>query len=280
MMKKAMRYLAIAALVGTVAQAATVATVNGKAITSDEVNKVLMEGTQGRFSSLPEEKQKELTQRVIDGMISQELVYDDAKKNGVLESETYKKELADIMERIQKQLAAKVWEQNEFDKIKVGEKEVKAYFDKNPDEFVEKEKVHARHILVKTEAKANELIGKLKSKKGDALKTTFIELAKTESTGPSAPKGGDLGFFPQGQMVPAFNDAAFAMKEGTITTTPVKSQFGYHIIYLEEKQPGKKLGFDEVKNFIEQRLKMDAFKAHMEKKMEALKKKAKITFAK
>ena len=81
-------------------------------------------------------------------------------------------------------------------------------------------------------------------------------------------------------MVPAFNDAAFAMKQGTITTTPVKSQFGYHIIYLEDKKEGKKLGYDEVKNFIEQRLKMDAFKAHMEKKMEALKKEAKITFAK
>lgn len=178
------------------------------------------------------------------------------------------------------QLAAKVWEQQQFESIKVDAKEVKAYFDANADEFIDKEKVHARHILMKNSEDAEAIIKSLKNLTGDKLKAEFIALAKSKSTGPSAAKGGDLGYFPRGQMVPSFNDAAFAMREGTVSTEPVQSQFGYHIIYLEDKVAAKKMGFDEVKNFIEQRLKMDKFKAYMDKKMSALKSKAKITYAK
>ena len=125
---------------------------------------------------------------------------------------------------------------------------------------------------------AKAIITRLNGLKGDKLKEKFIEIAKAESTGPSAPKGGDLGYFAPGQMVPSFNDAAFSMKKGTITTTPVKSQFGYHIIYLEDKKEGKTLAYADVSNFIEQRLQAQKFEAHLKDKIEALKKDAKITF--
>jgi len=276
-MNTTLKAIALTALISSMSYAATVVTVNGKTISDEEVNRVLMEGTQGRFNQLPKEKQDELRKRITDGLITQELVYQDAKKSGVLKSKEYQTERAAMMERIDRQLAAKVWEKQQFDKVTVSDKEVKAYYDNNPQEFVEKEKVHARHILVKTESKAKELIGQLKVLKGKALKEKFIELAKTESTGPSGPKGGDLGFFPQGQMVPAFNDEVFKMDVGSITQTPVKSQFGYHIIYLEEKKQGKQLSFDEVKSFIDQRLKIEKFKKDMEVKMKALKDAAKIT---
>lgn len=262
------------------ASAAVLATVNGDEITSEEVNKVLMEGTQGRFDSLPADKQNELRQRIIEGMIAQELVYDDAQRTGVLDSKDYKQELQVLMDRMKVQLAAKIWEQNQFESIKVDAKEVKAYYDANPDEFIDKEKIHARHILVKTPAEADAIIKSMKGLSGDKLKNEFIAQAKSKSTGPSAAKGGDLGYFPRGQMVPSFNDAAFAMKEGSISTSPVQSQFGYHIIYIEDKKAAKKLGFDEVKNFIEQRLKMDKFKAYMEKKMNDLRSRAKINYTK
>lgn len=262
------------------AAASIVATVDGTQITSDEVNQVLMEGTQGRFNTLPKAKQDELRKRIVEGMIAQELVYTDAKKSGVLTSKEYKDELAEVMKRVEKQLASKVWEKQQFDKIKVSDAEIKKYFDSHTNEFVEKEKVHARHILVKTEEEAKSIIDDLKSKKGDALKTAFAEAAKKFSTGPSGPKGGDLGSFPRGQMVPEFNDKVFSMKVGTITTEPVKTQFGYHIIYLEEKMKGKKLSFDEVKSFIEQKLKMEKFKEAMEQKMKALTDAAKITYGK
>ncbi|MDD5118670.1 MAG: SurA N-terminal domain-containing protein, partial [Sulfuricurvum sp.] len=133
-------------LSGASASAAVLATVNGDEITSDEVNKVLLEGTQGRFDSLPSEKQNELRQRIIEGMIAQELVYDDAQKTGVLDTKEYKQELENLVSRLKVQLAAKVWEQQQFESIKIDAKEVKAYFDANPDEFVDKEKIHARHI--------------------------------------------------------------------------------------------------------------------------------------
>ncbi|MDD2780321.1 peptidylprolyl isomerase [Sulfuricurvum sp.] len=262
------------------ASATVLVTVNGDEITSEEVNKVLMEGTQGRFDSLPADKQNELRQRIIEGMIAQELVFDDAKRTGVLESKEYKQELEKLVDRLKIQLAAKVWEQEQFEAIKVDAREVKSYFDANPDEFVDKEKIRARHILVKTEAEAQAVIRSMKALSGEKLKNEFITQAKSKSTGPSAAKGGDLGYFPRGQMVPSFNDAAFAMKEGTISTAPVQSQFGYHVIYVEDKKVAKKLSFEEVKNFIEQRLKMDKFKATMEKKMSSLREKAKITYTK
>ena len=278
-MKLIVKTLMAATLISVGASAAVLATVNGKTITSDEVNAVLMEGTQGRFTSLPKEKQDELQHRVVDGLIMQELVYEAAKKEGILTSPEYKKEFDDIVQRIEKQLSAKIWQEKILDGIKVSDKQIKEYYDTHGDEFEQKEKVHARHILVKTEDEAKKIIAEMKGLSGDALKEKFIEEAKEKSTGPSGPKGGDLGFFQQGQMVPEFNDAVFNMKVGAITTTPVKTQFGYHIIYLEEKQPGKKATLEEAKPFIEQRLKQEAFQQELDAKTKALKESAKITYS-
>ncbi len=275
-----MKKIVLAIAAASAVYAATVVTVNGKNITDTQIQEVLMQGTQGRFDQLPDDKKAEISQRVIDGLISQELIYADAKKEGVLESTEYKNELANVMERVKVQLASKVWEKRQFDKVKVNEKDIKAYYKANPEEFTEKSKVRASHILVKTEDEAKAIIKEIGSLKDGALNAKFAELAKTKSTGPSGPKGGDLGFFGQGQMVPAFNDAAFAMKKGEVSKTPVKSQFGYHVILVTDKQDAKNLSFDEVKGFIEQKLKVEAFKEQMQAKMEELKKKATITFAK
>ncbi len=275
-----MKKVILAIAVASAAYAGTVVTVNGKKISDQEVQEVLMQGTQGRFDQLPAEKKEELSQRVIDGLISQELVFADAKKQGILESTEYKNELANVMERIQVQLASKVWEKRQFDKIKVNEKDVKAYFKAHPEEFSEKSKVRASHILLKTETEANAVTKELAALKNGALNAKFAELAKSKSTGPSGPKGGDLGFFGQGQMVPAFNDAVFAMKKGELTKKPVKTQFGYHVILVTDKQEAKNLPYEEVKGFIEQKLKVESFKEQMQVKMQELKKNAKISFTK
>lgn len=277
-MKLVLKTVMVAALIGTAASAAVMATVNGKTITTDEVNAVLMEGTQGRFSTLPKTKQDELQKRVVDGLIMQELVFEAAKKEGILESDMYKKEYKDIAKRIEKQLAAKVWQQQMLEAVKVDDKAVKAYYDAHPEEFEQKEKVHARHILVKTQGEAEKIIAGLKGLSGDKLQAKFIDEAKAKSTGPSGPKGGDLGFFSQGQMVPEFNDAVFNMKIGEITPKPIKTQFGYHVIYLEEKQAGKKATLNEAKPFIIQRLKQEQFQKEMDEKTKALKDAAKITY--
>ncbi len=271
-----MKKVILAIAVASAAYAGTVVTVNGKKISDQEVQEVLMQGTQGRYNQLPADKQAELSEKVIDGLITQELVFADAKKQGILESTEYKNELANVMERIQVQLASKVWEKRQFDKVKVNEKDVKAYFTSHPEEFSEKSKVRASHILLKTEAEAKAITKELMGLKGGALNAKFAELAKSKSTGPSGPKGGDLGFFAQGQMVPAFNDAAFAMKKGEVTASPVKSQFGFHVILVTDKQEAKNLPYTEVKGFIEQKLKVENFKEQMQEKMAALKKSATI----
>lgn len=101
------------------------------------------------------------------------------------------------------------------------------------------EEVRARHILLETEEKAREVLADIR---GGA---DFAEAAKTHSTGPSGPRGGDLGFFQAGQMVPEFSDAAFAMQAGDVSE-PVQTQFGWHLIKVEERRAAPAPAFEEV----------------------------------
>jgi len=262
--------------VGSIAAAQTLVTVNGTPITDQEVEMTLMQATQGRFDQLPADKQELFKQQVLQQLVGKELAYEDAKKSGILNSKEFKTEFEKVKQRIQKDLAVQMWQKKMLDKIAISDKELKDYYKNNKEEFVQQESVHARHILVKTKEEAQKIIAQLKSLSGMPLKEKFIELAKKDSIGPSASRGGDLGFFAKGQMVPAFDKKVFSMKVGSITTEPVKTQFGYHVIYLEDKKEAATRSFDEVKGFIEQRLKMEKFKEVMNKKMEELHKKAVI----
>lgn len=275
-MTKATKLLYTLLFTATLSSAQTLVTVNGAAITQEDVDSALMNATQGRFNQVPADKQAEFRQQVLQQLIGTELVYGDAKKIGVLDSKEFKAEYAKVQERVKKQLAIQVWQKQQLDKVKISDKELKNYYNKNKEEFNEKESVHARHILVKTEDEAKKIVLELKPLSGNALKDRFVSLAKSKSTGPSGPKGGDLGYFAQGQMVPAFNDTVFKMKVGTITKTPVKTQFGFHVIYLEDKKNLTVRKFDEVKTVIDQRLKMEKFKVVMKTTMDDLQKKATI----
>ncbi|MFA6191543.1 MAG: peptidyl-prolyl cis-trans isomerase [Sulfurimonas sp.] len=275
-MKTRTKILSAILLAGSLLNAQGLVTVNGVEITQKDVDTELMNATQGRFNQVPADKQAEFRKQVLDQLVAKELVFGDAKETGILKSKEFEEEYEKVKERIKKELAIQVWQKKELDKVVVSEKELKEYYDKNKEEFNEKESVHARHILVKTEEEAKAVIAELKSLKGEALKNKFIETATAKSTGPTGEKGGDLGYFAQGQMVPAFNDKVFSMEVGTITTEPVQTQFGYHVIYLEDKKPETARAFTEVKSFIDQRLKMEKFKSVMKTKMEALQKKATI----
>ncbi len=279
-MNKMSKIVSALLLVSTIAVAAptneTLVTVNGKAITQTDVDSALMNATQGRFNQVPEDKQAEFRKQVLEQLIAKELVFEDAKKTGILKSKDFIDEYAKVQERVKEDLAIQVWQKRELDKVVISPKETEDYYNNNKEEFNEKESVHARHILLKTEEDAKAVIVDMKDLKGDALKDKFIELAKSKSTGPTGPKGGDLGFFTKGQMVPEFNEKVFSMNIGTITTEPVKTQFGFHVIYLEEKKPEKIRAFAEVKEFIEQRLKLEKFKTVVKDKMENLRKQATI----
>jgi len=275
-MNKVTMLLSALLLTSSMASAETLVTVNGKAITQEDVNTELMSATQGRLNQIPADRQAAFRKQVLQNLIGKELIYDDAKKSGIMSTQEYKTEYKKLENRMKKELAVQVWQKKLLDTVKISDKELKDYYKKNKDEFNEKESVHARHILVKTEAEANKIIAQLKGLSGEKLKAKFIELAKKDSTGPSAAKGGDLGFFTKGQMVPAFNEKVFSMNKGQVTLKPVKTQFGYHVIYVEDKKPAMTRSFDEVKPFIEQRLKMEKFKTVIKEKMDKLQKKASI----
>lgn len=101
------------------------------------------------------------------------------------------------------------------------------------------EEVEARHILVRSREEAQALIKQI------ADGADFAELAKKNSVGPSASSGGSLGFFQRGQMVPAFEDAAFALSPGGVSAEPVESKFGWHVIKVEQKRPVQAPSFEE-----------------------------------
>jgi peptidyl-prolyl cis-trans isomerase C len=109
------------------------------------------------------------------------------------------------------------------------------------DQHKPEEQIHARHILVDTKEAAEKIIADLKAGK------SFEELA-TQSKDPSGQNGGDLGFFGKGQMVPPFETAAFALQPGQFTQEPVQSEFGWHVIKLEEKRLSEPPPFDQVKD--------------------------------
>ena len=117
------------------------------------------------------------------------------------------------------------------------------------DDFIKEQpdvqEAKAAHILVEDEAVATEIITKLKDG-GD-----FAELAKEYSTDNTAENGGDLGYFAKTDVVPEFAEAAYALKEGAITQEPVQTQFGFHVIKLEEKRERPKPTFEEAKQFLQ-----------------------------
>ena len=277
-MTTAQKILSSLLITGTLASAQTLAMVNGTPITQEDVNSALMQATQGRLAQIPADKQQQFRQQVLQQLIQRELVFEDAKKSGILKSPEFKSEFQKIQEKIKKDLAIQLWQKKQLQNIKVSEKELRDYYNKNKQQFHQPEMVHARHILVKTKEEAQQIIDILKSTPKNLIKEKFIALARSKSTGPSAKNGGDLGYFAQGQMVPAFNDKVFSMKVGTITQEPVKTQFGYHVIYLEDKKPATTRSFNAIKPFIEQRLKMEKFQKIIAQKIQELQKKANIKY--
>lgn len=155
--------------------------------------------------------------------------------------------------------------------VHVTDADVKAFYDKNHAMFDKPEQVRARHILVADDATAKQVLAKLKAG------GKWDELAKQYSTDPSTKdKGGELGFFGKGQMVPQFQAAAFGAKVGQ-TVGPVKSPFGYHIIQVEEKKPATKATFASTKDQIRKQLVQQQEQQQIPQFLQQLRSQAKIT---
>jgi peptidyl-prolyl cis-trans isomerase C len=198
-----------------------VAKLNGEDIYLDEVLRLV--------EKLPEEIRQQPLEtyfdRLIDDIVDSRLAAAAGNEAGLTNDERVIEQMSIAAQRV----LAEAWINSELRKSITDEAVQQAY-----DIFVADEQsrheVRARHILVKEKAEAEAVIAELQ---GGA---DFAELAKKRSTGPSGPNGGDLGYFPRGAMVPAFENAAFALAAGSFTQTPVQTQFGWHIILVEEKR--------------------------------------------
>ena len=221
-----------------------VATVDGENIYSSDV--VML------FQTLPEQYRQaglgQMAAQIVERLIEQTLVSNAARKSGLTETAEVKRRIKVLSDGVLQQmyLESKISEQLTDDALKAAYREQIAGA-KHPEE------IRARHILVKTEAEAKKIIAEL-ADKGD-----FAAAAKKHSTGPSGVKGGDLGFFSDGMMVPEFSKAAFALKAGEFTKAPVKTQFGWHIIKLEERRKAEAAPFNEVAPKLRQELGRKAY---------------------
>jgi len=246
-------------------------TVNGEKITEDEIAQTL--GQPGlTFDSL----NPEMKQRVLDMVVDRKLLMQYAKTKKIEDRAEFKEK----MEMLKKELMLNLWIEDEIKKIEdsIKEADIKAEYEKNKDSYKVPAELKARHILVEKEEDAKAIIDELSKAKD--VKAEFIKLAKEKSTGPSGPNGGDLGWFPLDRMVPEFSEAANKLKKGTFTKTPVKTQFGYHVILLDDRKAESTKKFDEVKEQIRQKLNREKFNAFMDEKVATLKKDAKIDLVK
>jgi peptidyl-prolyl cis-trans isomerase C len=241
-----------------------IAKVNNSVISEDDFLKeisLIPEWARKNFSG------KEGKERFLKELINKELIYQDAINRGLQND----RELAEKIEEFRKMSLLTIVLKKEIEeKAEVTESETKEFYDGNTDNFKTGEEVRARHILVDTEEKANDILSSII--KGES----FAELAKTFSMDKgSAQNGGDLGFFSRGKMIPEFEETAFSLKKGEVSK-PVKTTYGYHLIETTDKREGSQIQFEEAKENIKNQLVKEKQKTLFESYIETLKNKTDI----
>lgn len=289
-----------------------VARVNGTEITgskvADAMTSVVRQNPQLGAMMTSDESRNQFRSKVVEQLISTELLSQAGRKlkikdmnqqvddkfkklrEGFKTQEDFQAALsqqnikeADVRKEIEKGIRIQQLIDDKVKKnISIPEKEVRSFYDENRDKFEEPESVKASHILIKSDKDTDKAQDKKARKKIDALlKQTrngedFAKLARENSEDPSVEKnGGDLGYFRHGQMVPEFEEAAFALKPGEISDV-VKSSFGYHIIKCEDKKAKHLIPFEEVKERIGQYLENRAVQSKLAEYIESLKKVGKV----
>jgi len=208
-----------------------VAVVNGHEIKTSEVE-MAAEDILGQLPDLPPKLRYPF---IVEYLVERHLLAQAAVKEGIAESEEYKRRLALYQ--------AKALRDAYFAQVitpTVTEDEMKKAYEDEASKIVQTERVRARHILVNSEQEAKDILVKLN--KGEK----FEDVAKKYSLDGSKDYGGDLGYFSEGEMVPEFSKAAFALQPGQISQ-PVKTDFGWHIIRVDDRKKGAAQPYDQVK---------------------------------
>jgi peptidyl-prolyl cis-trans isomerase C len=216
------------------------AKVNGQAIHASDV-KAAAETLPAQARNMPPQQ---LFPMLLDQLVDAQALLVEAKKTGLDKDPDVQRSMQMAQDRaLESSLLNKVV------RPQVTEEAVKARYEQQYNGKSGEAEVHARHILVGDEATAKKIIAELK-KGGD-----FAALSKQYSKDPSAAQqGGDLGFFKKTDMVPEFADAAFALKDKEVTPTPVKTQFGYHVIQTLEHRTSAPPPFEQVRDELRQQM--------------------------
>ncbi|MCO6392555.1 peptidylprolyl isomerase [Aliihoeflea aestuarii] len=210
---------------------AVVATINGEDVTEGDLE-LALQGLEQQFAQLSPEQRRAAA---LSALIEIRLLADRAEEEGLADGDEFQRQMTFLRERalhsafIEQTIAAGVTDE-----------EVRARYDQEIANAPTGEEVRARHIIVETEEEAQALIEQLD---GGA---DFEELAREHSTDGAAAQGGDLGYFAQGQMVPEFEQAAFAMDAGAYSAEPIQTQFGWHVIKVEDKRQQQPPAFEQV----------------------------------
>lgn len=234
------------------------AVVGGKQIYESELEAALASmGQRGQSYNNPQGRAVLLEQ-----LISRKLFLMDAQKNLYEREPAFKEQLAQVKEDMLTNYAI----QKSVERVRVTEDEIKKFYDENPDQFVGGTTYNASHILVAEEATAKDILAKIQ-----AGEVSFEDAARENSTCPSGAQGGELGDFGKGQMVPEFEAACEAMEAGEISSAPVQSQFGWHLIQLNKKESGGVMKFADVKQDIHDALLGQKQQAAYQSKLNQLK---------
>jgi peptidyl-prolyl cis-trans isomerase C len=234
-----------------------VATVDGQEITAGAVA-LFFQSLPPQYREMPLEQ---VFPQLVERLVDQKLIAAAAKKTGIADRPDVQARFRMLREGMLNQLYM-----DERLTAGITDEKLRDAYQKMVALEPKKEEVRARHILVKTKDEALAIIAQI-GKGAD-----FIALAKAKSTGPSGRNGGDLGFFAAGQMVPPFSEAAFGLKKGEVTRDPVKTQFGWHVIKVEDRRFSGSRRFEEVADALRQQM----TEAIFEQEVQALRAKAKI----
>jgi peptidyl-prolyl cis-trans isomerase C len=284
-----------------------VAKVNGEDIKKEDFDQMIKGMEMQAGQQIPPDRRDEILRNALDQLIVYRLLSQESKARGLKVEETdVDAKVKEVRDRFQTQAAFEAALKQRgmtVDDLKKearadlvvsklvdaevatvpgpSDAEAKDFYAKNPDRFKQDESIRASHILIRVDEKAD---GAAKAKAKATIETVlkkakagedFGKLAQQYSQDGSAAQGGDLGYFPRGQMVPAFSDAAFALKPGEVSGV-VTTPFGYHVIKLVDRKPGRVVPFEEAAPQIKQFLEGQKKQEHADAFIAGLKKKSKI----
>ncbi len=235
---------------------------NGNTLVRIKGRKITLEEFQVRITEIPAYYQGFLATHngkieLLNGMIAEAVLIQKAKEEGLHRKEEIRRMLKNVEDRI---LLEAIVQELQKDRIAVSDEEIKEYLEKNEEKFANPEQVRISHILVKRKSEAKKILNELREG------ANFEKLARKYSIDSiTAPRGGDLGYIFRGEMIPAFEEAAFALENRNDISPIIETPFGYHLVKLTGRKKMRKKTPEEIDSEIKTRIQNEKLDRLMEK---------------